>query len=382
MLAYSSTSVKVLVMSSPDKLTYEKAGVDYLALDPFKIMAQRAAFSTRFNLQKFGYEELEESRGESAYIWDAGDKYFAFVTEGLGTKNLIADDSREISGKTNYEVIGQDTIAMIVNDLIVVGARPLVVSAHMSVQNAKWFSDQERNQDLISGWVKACNLAGATWGGGETPALKGIIEPGVIELSGSAVGEIVPKEHLIIGDKLRPKDVIIFLGSSGIHANGATLAREIKEILPDGYSTKIDEDGISYGEALLQPTPIYVRAVQDLLEQEIDVHYLANITGHGWRKIMRADRKFSYVISDIPEPLPIFNFIQKHSKNNNEQMYSNFNMGAGFAVFVNPTDAELAYDILQDYNPFIAGTVEKGPKQVIIEPLNITFTEETLNIRK
>src|SRR5664279_1180672 len=112
------------------KTTYAETGVDYSALDPIKLLAQQAAAATAPNLGKFGASELTASRGESAYVWEEPDAYRALVVEGLGTKNLIADKMRAVTGKTYYDSLAQDTVAMIVNDLVVVGAMPQVVNAY------------------------------------------------------------------------------------------------------------------------------------------------------------------------------------------------------------------------------------------------------------
>src|SRR5690349_18691280 len=110
-----------------DPTTYASTGVNYADhLDPLKRLAQLRASATSENLKRFGMNEVEASRGESAYVWEEQDGYRAFVIEGLGTKNLVADEARKITGRTHYDDIAQDTVAMIVNDLIVVGAEPQV----------------------------------------------------------------------------------------------------------------------------------------------------------------------------------------------------------------------------------------------------------------
>lgn len=364
-------------------ITYQSSGVNYDAMDPIKRLAQLRARSTSENLHRFGMREIGLSRGESAYVWEEQDSYKAFVIEGLGTKNLVSDETRRFSGKTHYDAIAQDTVAMIVNDLIVVGAQPQVISAYFAVGNSDWFSDEERAKDLVEGWAKACNLSGAVWGGGETPTLKGIIDPNTIDLSGSAVGIIKPKEHLTLGDKLKHGDVIVLIESSGIHANGLTLARTIASQLPKGYETFLS-DGKTYGESLLTPTYIYAKLVEDLFNAGVDIHYMVNITGHGWRKLMRANRNFSYIIDKIPKPQSVFKFIQEQSKNDDREMYGNFNMGAGFAIFMPQKDVELAEKIAKfkhQLNSLLAGHVEEGPKQVVIKPKNIVFSEGTLGVR-
>ncbi len=364
-------------------ITYSSTGVDYDTMDPLKRLAQLRARATAGNLERFGMREVEASRGESAYVWEEPDGFRAFVIEGLGTKNRVADETREITGKTYYNAIAQDTVAMIVNDLIVVGAEPQVVNAYFAVGSSDWFTDEGRSRDLVEGWAKACNLAGAVWGGGETPTLKGIIEPDTIDLSGSAVGIVKPKEHLTLGDKLTPGDAIVLVESSGIHANGLTLARTIASKLPEGYATPLS-DGKNYGESLLTPTHIYAGLTRDLLDAGIDIHYMVNITGHGWRKLMRANRDLSYVIDRVPEPQPVFRFIQEQSRTDDTEMYGNFNMGAGFAVFMPEQNVELTKRIAMEkygWKTMMAGHVDQGPKQVVIRPKNLTFQSEALGVR-
>jgi phosphoribosylformylglycinamidine cyclo-ligase len=364
------------------KVTYSQTGVNYNAMDPVKVLAQLRAKATAGNLDRFGMTEVGDSRGESAYVWEEKDSYRAFVIEGLGTKNIVADETRKITGKTHYDAIAQDTVAMIVNDLIVVGADPQVVNAYFAVGNSEWFSDEERSRDLVEGWAKACNLTGAAWGGGETPTLKDIVNPETIDLGGSAIGIINPKKRLTLGDKLAEGDSIILLESSGIHSNGLTLARTIASRLPKGYETKLT-DGKGFGESILTPTHIYAALIREIFAEGFDIHYMVNITGHGWRKLMRAKREFSYIINSIPHPQPIFDFLQKHSGNDDQEMYGNFNMGAGFAIFVNSKDADDTIRIAKknNFKAINAGTVEKGVRQVIINPLNIVFKGESLKVR-
>lgn len=364
-------------------ITYQSTGVNYDAMDPLKRMAQLKARSTSENLKRFGMKEIESSRGESAYVWEEQDGYRAFVIEGLGTKNMVADEVRKFSGKTHYDSIAQDTVAMIVNDLITVGAAPQVVNAYFAVGSSDWFSDEERSRDLVEGWAKACSMAGAVWGGGETPTLKGIIDPSTIDLSGSAVGIIKPKERYATGDKIKVGDAIFFLESSGIHANGLTLARKVADILPEGYKTKLS-DGMTYGEAILTPTHIYAKLIEDLFNAGVDIHYMANVTGHGWRKLMRAERDFSYVVDTIPEVPEELSVIQRASNNDDREMYGNFNMGAGFVLFMPEKDVDLARQIsMQNHKitAFKAGYVEEGEKQVIIRQKNITYKGKTLGVR-
>lgn len=364
------------------KLSYESSGVKYSSMDPVKKIAQQSAKATSSNLEKFGFKEISQSRGDSAYVWDEGDSYKAFVMEGLGTKNLVADETRKITGKTYYDAIAQDVVAASTNDLLVVGAQPMVVNAFWGLGKSEWLDDEERTHDLVEGWAKACNLAGASWGGGETPTHQGIVYPEVIDLGSACVGIVKPKDRLTLGVKLQAGDSIIFIESSGIHANGLTLARKIAEALPKGYATEL-KDGRIYGEALLTPAHIYAKAISRLFDKGINIHYMANITGHGFRKIMRAREKFTYVIENLPEVDELFSFVQEKSGMSDEDMYGTFNMGAGFAIMLPQDQAEKAVEIIKEsgFKAWIAGKVEEGEKQVIIKPLEITFKSESLNIR-
>lgn len=364
------------------KQSYAQSGVDYSAMDPIKVLAQKSAQATASSLKAFGAREVSASRGESAYVWEEADAYRALVIEGLGTKNLVADAMRTVTGKTYYDSIAQDTIAMIVNDLIVVGALPQVVNAYFAVGDSNWMRDEQRARDLINGWAAACKKIGATWGGGETPTLKGVIEPGTIDLGGSAIGMINPKERLVLGDKLVPGDVIVLIESSGIHANGITFVRSLAEKTSGIYETRLP-NGRLFGEAILTPTNLYVKLVRDILESDIDLHYMVNITGHGWRKLMRATKEFKYVLNKIPEPQAEFVFMQEQVGVDDNEMYGNFNMGAGFAIYVPQSDAQRVVELAAANNlkATIAGSVEAGSKQLIIEPRNITFAGDTLGVR-
>ncbi|MBI5044321.1 MAG: phosphoribosylformylglycinamidine cyclo-ligase [Candidatus Levybacteria bacterium] len=365
------------------KKTYSSTGVRYDILDPIKKLAQQQALSTSQNLFSFGMHEISQSRGESAYVWDEGDSYRALVIEGLGTKNLIADEMERITGKTYYDAIAKDTVAMIVNDLIVVGARPQVVNAYFGVGDSAWFHDTKRAGALINGFAAAVNEARAVWGGGETPALKGIVEKDAIDLSGSAVGIIRPKERLTLGDKITEGDAVFLVESNGVHANGMTLVRSLAQNLKNGYLTKLP-DGKSFGEALLSPTHIYAGLINDLFEAGVGIHYMVNVTGHGWRKIMRAHKEVSYVMDHVPNPLPVFSFIQEHSGNDDREMYGNFNMGAGFAIIMPDQFVSQATHIAwKNYHMSAgkAGSVQKGSKKVVIQPVGVEFGTETLDIR-
>lgn len=363
------------------KITYAKVGDNYDTKDPIKKMAQLAARQTIIK-EKSGFMEITDSRGESAFVWRMGKALMASVIEGLGTKNLVADAMRKITGKTYYDVIGHDTVATIINDLVTVGAKPRVVHAYWAIEDNSWLQDKARMQDFINGWRDACKLSMATWGGGETPTLKGIVEKDTIDLGGCAIGVIESENRLISDTKLKSGNRILLLKSNGINCNGLSLARAVSKKLPKGYSTKL-KSGKIYGEAILTKTNIYAKLIQDLLNADVDIHYISNITGHGLRKIMRARGNFTYVLEKLFTPQEIFIFIQKHANLTDDEIYQTLNMGQDYAIFLPAKDIVKAKTIIRrnKFESLNAGYVEEGPRQVIIKPKNITFKSETLDLR-
>lgn len=366
-------------------LSYESSGVSYDQLDAFKRACQKAAKSTASLLQAHGYAEPANTRGESCYLMEAADHFLAHVEEGLGTKNLVADAVYAQSGQQFYREIAIDTVATIVNDLVTCGALPTSVAMHAAVGDSHWFADTPRMEALVAGWAEGCRQAGAVWGGGETPTLKGIVNPKTIVLAGSAVGRIAPKSMRIMGE-VRDGDAIIFLASSGVQTNGLSLCRLIAEKLPQGYATLVGHgDPRTYGEALLAPSVIYVKFVAECQKRGLMLNYVAHVTGHGWRKIMRLEESFVYQITTPREPLAVFKFLQEAGPITEREMYATFNMGVGFAAYVSPAVAEavVAAARATGYDAWIAGTVRKqgDRKAVVIPSLGITFEGDTLQVR-
>ncbi|MDP4299474.1 AIR synthase-related protein [Leptothrix discophora] len=368
--------------SNPTTLSYDQAGVNYDLIDPLKIAAQRAAASTASQLAHHGFSEILASRGESAYVVDVGPFYLASIVECLGTKTLVADEMARLTGVSRYDAIAQDTIAMAINDLITVGATPLVVQAYWAAGGSDWFGDAQRAQALVAGWKKACEVCQVAWGGGETPALAGIVESGRVDLAASCTGLVNPKQRLSLGDRLGPGDAIVLLASSGIHANGLSLARKLVERLPQGYLTEV-APGLSYGDALLAPTTLYSPVTEALWKAGITPHYCANVTGHGWRKLLRHPAELSYRIHTLPSVPPVLKFIQEQARQDDREAYSTLNMGAGFALYVAADDAQRCVEIsrAQGIEAWVAGTVEAGPKRLDIEPLGIRWGGEDLQLR-
>jgi phosphoribosylformylglycinamidine cyclo-ligase len=366
-----------------EPLNYESTGVNYDVLDEFKRHCQRAAAATVAALASHGASEPAGIRGESAYLVETPDEYLAHVEEGLGTKNLVADAMQELTGRCFYHAIGIDTVGTIVNDLVTVGALPLVVAMHAAVGSAHWFADVERAGQLAEGFAEGCKRSGAVWGGGETPALKGLVQESAIILAGSAMGRIRPKSLRIRGN-VQPGDAIVMLASSGVHANGLTLCRELAARLPQGYLTPI-AGGRSYGEALLDASLIYAPFLASCQSAGIDLHYAVHMTGHGWRKLMRLEEPFVYRVTQLAPQLPIFDFIQQAGHLDDRAMYGTFNMGCGFAVYVPDGQATRCVELAKSVglHAWRGGTIEKeaNRKTVVIEPLGIEFEGESLKIR-
>lgn len=380
---------------------YQASGVVYDKMDRFKVAAQEAAKQTSIVTQPFNVEAVEWSRGESVFVMRVLSRvttehelYLAHVHEGLGTKCLVGDAVEQLTGETFYDAIAKDTVAMGVNDLVTGGLKPVSVAMHLAVGDDAWFDNEPRWRALIDGWKDACIEAGAIWGGGETPTLKEIIVPGACELSLSVTGVLGVTIDLVNPENLAPGQAIVLVGSNGIHANGLTLARKIARFHPDGYLATLP-DGRPYGESLLDPTHLYVALIRRLHDFGIPVAYAINVTGHGWRKLMRAPQPFTYLIEAVPEPQPIFPFLQdahrfipKEEKGTerpmtDRDMYGNLNMGAGFALIVNEEDADRVVSLAQarGMKAMVAGRVVAGDKKVVIQPKNLVFEGNTLAVR-
>jgi phosphoribosylformylglycinamidine cyclo-ligase len=185
----------------------------------------------------------------------------------------------------------------------------------------------------------------------------------------------------VLGQLLGPGDEIVIIASSGLHANGASLARLIAAELPDGYATRL-ESGAAFGPALLAPTLLYSPLVEALLGEHAPVHYLSHITGHGLLKLMRPNRELSYRITELPPVPEVLAFLAKRANLDASAAYSTFNMGCGFAVYC---AAGAGADVVAvaerlGLSALVAGTVEAGPRQVIIEPAGVTYDTDEMDL--
>ncbi|MEX2045002.1 MAG: AIR synthase-related protein [Opitutus sp.] len=366
-------------------LSYESSGVRYDQLDAFKRACQQAAQTTAGLLQAHGYAEPAATRGESAYLIEGEDHFLAHVEEGLGTKNLVADAVGVATGRCYYREIAIDTVATIVNDLITCGALPVSIAMHAAVGDSDWFADATRTSALVAGFAEGCRTAGAVWGGGETPTLGGVVKPEAIVLAGSAIGRISPKNLRITGD-VRAGDAIVFLASSGVQTNGLSLCRRIASGLPKGYMTPIGHgDSRTFGEALLAPSVIYVAFVRECQRRGMKLNYVAHVTGHGWRKLMRLEEPFVYEITTPRPASALFEFIMEAGPVERREAYATFNMGVGLAAFVAPQDVAAVLEVARNtgYDAWLAGRVKKegSRKAVVVPQFGLTFEGDTLQLR-
>ncbi len=363
--------------------------VSYATMDPFKVLAQLYAAGTDEAIADTQYRVADWSRGESAFLLEAPDHYLAHVEEGLGTLNRIPEEVARYLASLSPEQeqlfwhsIGQTNAAMIFNDMATLGARLLSGALHVAAGHGSWFEREARTRGLFAGWAEACKAAGGVWGGGESSTLRDVVMPGSAVLGGSAMGIVKPKSRVIHGN-IQDDDLIILIHSSGVHSNGITL---IRDLLPLVGLKATMPSGERFVDALLQPTPIYASAVRRLLEERVEIHYIANITGHGWRKIMRAntEQPFNYAIDILPPQLEVFEYIRKEAGISLYNMYGDYNQGAGYALIVKRSEAWRAETIIKraGFECHIAGKVEAhDAKQVEIRPLDITFTADTLQVR-
>jgi phosphoribosylformylglycinamidine cyclo-ligase len=360
---------------------YGQAGVDYETLDAGKRSAIAAALATSPLLAARGGRAIDDSRGEPAFVFEHLGATLALVVEGLGTKSVIARQVQEQLGVDRFAEVAYDTVAAIVNDLCCVGALPLVVAAYFATGASDWYAREGRLASLLAGWQRACEDAGCAWGGGESPTLPGLLAEDDIELAGSAVGTVPDGHAPLLGHDLSPGDEIVLVASSGLHANGASLARLIASRLPERYATQLS-DGSSFGEALLAPSVLYAPLVEGLLKRGLPVTYLSHVTGHGLLKLMRPRRDLTYRIASLPPVPPVLSFLVEHAGMDAEEACCTLNMGAGYAVYcaagAGAEVAELGGQL--GFEAMLAGTVEEGPRRVVLEPLGVELLGERLDL--
>ncbi len=333
--------------------TYKQSGVNYSLMDAFKNACLKAG-------------------GEKSQLIEFPNFYLTDILEGLGSLNQLSDDLYQKTGIDYYYQVGWGNAATILNDLAASGAKPISLKLFVGAGSEDWFSDTKRWKNLIKGFQQAAQYSEVDWNGGETQTLVSVIKSQSIVLAGSATGIVEPKTNLLTEDKIKAGDRIILLSSSGVHTNGITLIRKIFKDDPDSASL-----------AIKPKTTIYSPLIQELLKQKVELHYGSHITGHGWRKIMRPQQNFSYIIEKIPTPQIIFTRIQQKTGMSDYQMYSDYNMGVGFALFAPEKSVGEVLKLAKKHKiPALdAGFVKTGEREVMIKPLGIELSGKTLKIR-
>ena len=254
----------------------------------------------------------------------------AFGTDGVGTKIIVA----ELLGQ--YDTIGIDCVAMNVNDIICVGARPVSMVDYIACSH----TDPEVFSQLGQGLAEGAWQAGISISGGEISQIKEIISG--IDLIGACIGH-VPLNKVNTGKDIQPGNLIVGLASSGVHSNGLTLARRV--LLGDSLEEQKSRIsnyeeflGQTLGEALLQPTRIYVKPVLEMLDSGINLKAMVHITSGGFCNLNRVESDNIRFVIDTLQPVPeIFNLIQDRGGVSEAEMFEVFNMGTGFCLIVEGT---------------------------------------------
>lgn len=273
----------------------------------------------------------------------------ALSTDGVGTKLLVAEQLGR------YDTVGIDCIAMNVNDIICVGARPIAMLDYLAVEKA----DPDQCEQIGVGLARGAELAGIEIPGGELAQIGDLVKG--FDIAGACFGT-VRLDSIIDGSAVVPGDRIIGLPSSGIHSNGYTLARRAL----DGIPMDDERLGRPLGDVLIEPTEIYVRAVMDLIASPVAVHGLAHITSGGLDNLLRLKADVTYQVSDPLPPQPVFGLISELASVPEEEMYEVFNMGCGFCCVVPEAGEAAALELLRGHYPEAAviGTVSSGGREV------------------
>jgi phosphoribosylformylglycinamidine cyclo-ligase len=327
-------------------MTYAESGVDIFKAEK---AIEGLLSSIKYKRKGIG----KPLGGHYAGMIEFGEYALVLCTDGVGSKVMIASELKK------WDTVGIDCIAMNVNDAICVGAEPLAFVDYLAIEEPK----PEITKEIGKGLEKGAELSNISIISGETASLPELING--FDLAGTCLA-YVKKDKIVIGNKIKPNDIIIGLSSSGIHSNGYTLVRKIIKKSGFSYTDKFPDGlypGKTIGEILLAPTTIYVKEIIELLKN-VDVHGIAHITGAGLWNLPRLNEKVKYVINNPFEPQPIFRFLQKYGNIDDKEMYQTFNMGMGLAIVLSEKDVEKSMKILKKYSKSeakIVGKIERGP---------------------
>ncbi len=347
-------------MKNSHSASYAAAGVDvtagYEAVKRIKPMVESTYIpGVMGTLGGFGGMFAPELAGMKKPVLVSG-------TDGVGTKLRLA------LLMNKHDTIGIDCVAMCVNDIICGGASPLFFLDYIACGK----NDPVRIAEIVTGIAEGCRQSECALVGGETAEHPGVMPDEDYDVAGFSVG-IVDEENIIDGKRLSEGDVLIGLGSTGVHSNGFSLVRKVFDVEHADLTAPVTElDGKSLGETLLTPTRIYVKAVKALLKAGVDIHAISHITGGGFYenvpRMMTDGLTASIDLNAFPR-LPIFDLIQKKGNIPERDMYNTFNMGIGMILALPAEQAEQALSLLQaaGERAYRIGEVVAGEEGVVLE---------------
>lgn len=314
-------------------ITYKDAGVNVSKIKKSQLEIGRLISATH-KLQK----KVQIAHGFGHYagiVKIPGNMLLATHTDGVGTKVLIANMMKR------YDTVGIDCVAMNVNDIVCIGATPISFVDYIAASK----NDQQIFKKITVGLVRGAKKAQVPIVGGETAVMPDLFSGKgfSFDLAGTVVG-LVSKKNMVLGNLIKKDDVIIGIKSSGLHSNGYSLARKA---LLSKYSLKdkIKKIGV-LGNALLEPTEIYVKPVLNILEK-CKVHGLAHITGGAFTKLLRL-KKIGFNLDNMPPAPPIMQLIEECGVKSDE-MYKTFNMGVGFCIIAPKEQSRRIREIITKY---------------------------------
>jgi len=322
--------------------TYAEAGVSQ-----DEKAAHIAALVSALTYKRRGRGKPLTKIGHFTGLVDFGSYALSLCTDSVGTKVLVAKEL------LRWDTIGVDCIALNVNDMICIGAEPLAFVDYLAIESY----DHEVARQIGIGLNRGAEAANVSIVGGEVAVVPELVRG--LDLAGTCFG-VVPKSKIIDGSAIRPGDVILGLPSTGIHANGLTLARRVLQDSGLTMPDPVPALGRSWGEELLEPTSIYVRPVLRALRAG-GIHGMAHITGGGVRNLIRLKRNVAFRITQpLPAP-PIFRELQTLGGIDDREMYQTFNMGMGFAIVASQAKATALVRALRpDVEARIVGEVTRG----------------------
>ena len=281
-------------------------------------------------------------------------------TDGVGTKLKLAFLMNK------HDTVGIDCVAMCVNDIACAGGEPLFFLDYIACGR----NIPERIATIVSGVAEGCRQAGAALIGGETAEMPGFYPVDEYDLAGFAVG-IVDQKDLITGADIKAGDVLVGIASSGVHSNGFSLVRRVFTMKEEYMNTYFETLGRTLGEALIEPTKIYVKALRTVKEAGVNIKGCSHITGGGFYENiprMLPEGMRAVVKKDSYEIPMIFRMLKEDGRIEEQMMYNTFNMGIGMVLAVDPSQADACMAAVREAGeiPYILGEVQAGEKGVTL----------------